>query len=78
MKPARKTRDECVRSVRRELSLRMSVYPRRVAERKMTREKADHEIACMERILEILSEGLPPEPKQLGMFDENNTNTTQS
>jgi hypothetical protein len=39
---------------KRELALRRRVYPRLVAQEKMREQTAAHEIACMERIVEIL------------------------
>lgn len=38
----------------REIAKRRQVYPRLVATRKMTEGKAQHEIACMEAVLETL------------------------
>lgn len=46
---------ELIASVDRELSFRRRCYPRWVLDRKMTQQKADHEIACMERIREVLA-----------------------
>ena len=42
------TLDDQIRSVGREIGLRRSVYPRFVANKKLTQEKADYELACME------------------------------
>lgn len=39
---------------KRELAYRRRVYPRLVAQEKMREQTATHEIACMERIVEIL------------------------
>jgi hypothetical protein len=41
---------------RRELSYRHRVYPRRVEEDKMSPQKMAYEIACMERIVDILDQ----------------------
>jgi len=41
---------------RRELSYRHRVYPRLVSEDKMSPQKMAYEIACMERIVDILDE----------------------
>lgn len=51
---------EQIQAVERELAMRRKVYPRRVADRKMTQAKADREIAAMEAIhttLTALNEG---------------------
>jgi len=48
------TKEELIACARRELSMRQSVYPRWIASGKMTREKADHEILCMEEIVKHL------------------------
>jgi hypothetical protein len=39
---------------KRELSMRERVYPRLVSQEKMSKEKADHEIACMKAIVATL------------------------
>ncbi|HLX18410.1 MAG TPA: hypothetical protein VKS24_24745 [Bradyrhizobium sp.] len=46
--------DEQIASVEREIAMRLRVYPRWVADRRMTQEKAEHEIACMKSVLETL------------------------
>ncbi|HSW83494.1 MAG TPA: hypothetical protein VLH12_08470 [Usitatibacter sp.] len=43
-----------IRSVEREIGLRLSAYPRFVAEHRMTQVKADHEIAAMRAVLRTL------------------------
>lgn len=45
-----------LQSAKRELAYRRRVYPRLVAEEKMREQTAAHEIACMERIIEILNQ----------------------
>jgi hypothetical protein len=45
------TIDELVACAEREVRLREYVYPRRVAQRRMTQEKADKEIALMKAIV---------------------------
>lgn len=40
--------------IERELAVRRRVYPRWVASQKMRQEKADHEIECMEAVLDTL------------------------
>jgi len=40
-----------IKSLRRELAMRFRVYPRRVADGKMTQAEADHEIAVAQAIL---------------------------
>lgn len=56
-----KTIAEQIAAAKREVNVRKHVYPNWVAARKMTQEKADHEIACMEAIVETLK-GLEPKP----------------
>lgn len=41
-------------AAKRELSLRRSAYPRWVEARRMTQASAEHEIACMESIVDTL------------------------
>lgn len=67
-----KTHSELIASVRRELSMRMAVYPRRVISGNMSPDKAEHEIQCFKEILEII-EGANNQ-KQLSLDD---TNTAQ-
>ena len=43
-----------IRCVSREIGLRRRVYPRWVADKRMTQADADHEIASMEAVLETL------------------------
>ena len=43
-----------IAAVERELKMRRSVYPRWIASKKMTREKADYEIGAMEAVLRTL------------------------
>ena len=55
---------EQLKCVRREIAMRERVYPRWVADRKMTQTKADAEIAAMQSVAETLiplaqSEELP-------------------
>lgn len=52
----RPTIDEVIAAATREIGMRHRVYPRRIAEGKMSREKADHEIACMQRLLDLALE----------------------
>ena len=49
-----KTLTEQIASIRRELGLRQGVYPRLVAQRRMSEAKAAHEIACMKAVLATL------------------------
>ena len=56
------TLDEQIKCVGREIGMRKNVYPRWVANGKMTQAKADHEIAAMEATLETL--------KQFGELEE--------
>ncbi len=48
------TIDEQIAAVKRELSMRRRVYPRWVAQHKMTREDAAKQIALMESVLATL------------------------
>lgn len=48
------TQAQMIAAVEREITMRRRVYPGRIAEKKMTQERADHEIACMEGVLAIL------------------------
>ena len=48
------TLDEQIASVAREIGLRQRVYPRWVADKRMSQEKADHEIAAMQSVLATL------------------------
>lgn len=49
-----KTIHEQIKAVEREIGMRNRVYPRRIADGKMSEEKAAHEIACMRAVLETL------------------------
>jgi hypothetical protein len=49
-----KSLTEQIECVRREIGFRKRVYQRQVACRKMTKEQMDHEIDCMESVLETL------------------------
>jgi hypothetical protein len=49
-----------IKAAERELKMRKSAYPRWVADGRMSLEKADHEIAAMEAIVETLKKLLPP------------------
>lgn len=49
-----KTLDEQLQAARRELAMRQRVYPGWVGKKRMTQEKADHEIECMKAIVETL------------------------
>lgn len=63
-----KTLHEQIKAVRRELSMRIAVYPRRVESGKMTQEQAEHEIDCMRSVLAVLEAVNPEQQKQLPMF----------
>jgi hypothetical protein len=47
---------ELIAVAKREVRLRRQVYPNRVSTKRMTQQQADREIACMERIAEVLEE----------------------
>jgi hypothetical protein len=46
--------DDMLAAARRELNMRKRVYPRWVEAGRITQVKADHEIACMESIVQVL------------------------
>lgn len=50
------TLDELIACAEREVRFRQHVYPRRVAKRQMTQEKADRELELMEEIARRLHE----------------------
>lgn len=50
-----KTIEEQISCAARELAVRRGIYPKWVAQNKMTQQKADHEIECMEEILKTLN-----------------------
>lgn len=52
--PRRVTIDDMIRCAERELAMRRAYYPKRVADRKMSQEKADHELDAQEAIVEVL------------------------
>ena len=52
--PRRVTIDDMIRCAERELAMRRAYYPKRVADRKMRQETADHEIDAQEAIVETL------------------------
>ena len=49
-----KTLKEQLKSAQRELAVRRNVYPKRLLAGSMRQESADHEIECMEAIVETL------------------------
>jgi hypothetical protein len=48
--------DALLECAKRELKYRRRVYPRLVLDERMRQESMDHEIACMERIVEMLDQ----------------------
>ena len=50
------TIEDQIKAVEREISMRRRVYPNWVASKRMSKEKADKEIAAMEAVLETLKE----------------------
>lgn len=50
------TLDEMIKCAGRELGMRRNTYPRWVASGKMTQDKANHELACMESIYATLKD----------------------
>jgi hypothetical protein len=59
-----KTKQEILKSLKREIGLRISVYPRRVRENKMSQDQADHEIECLRAALEIVEGSAHPDQQQ--------------
>lgn len=58
--------EDVISSIRREIAMRRNVYPRQIRDGRMTEAKAEHEIACMVRALEILATHLdPPQAAEL-------------
>lgn len=58
---------EQIKCVEREIAMRRRVYPRWVADKRMTQAKADHELAAMEAVLETLKAALAIEQPELGL-----------
>jgi hypothetical protein len=58
------TLEQQVAAVAREVAMRKAAYPRRVAAKKMKQEKADHEVAAMEAVLDTLKavQACAPQP----------------
>lgn len=52
---------QLIASAERELAMRRRVYPRRVANGRMSQRDADHETKCMEEIVELLKSKSQPE-----------------
>lgn len=50
------TLDDQIKSVGREIGLRRAVYPKFVASKKLTQERADHELAAMEEVYKTLKQ----------------------
>lgn len=46
--------------LRRELAMRRRVYPKFIAQGRMTQQDADHEIGCMQSLHDHLAAQLPP------------------
>jgi len=63
------TLDNQIACVRRELSLRRSVYPRLIQSKKMTQAWADYQMDCMEAVLNTL-EQLHHTQEQTELFEE--------
>jgi hypothetical protein len=66
--PANFTRAELLACVDRELKWRQQVYPRRVADGKMTQSAATLELARMRAIRVVLAQ-LPPDPEEQTALD---------
>ena len=50
------TLDEQIKAVEREIGMRARVYPAWVRGKRMSQEKADHEIAAMQAVLKTLQQ----------------------
>jgi hypothetical protein len=59
------TLTEKLRCAERELKMRRSVYPRRVAQGKMDMPEMEHEIRCMEAIVDDYRSAVDKEPLPL-------------
>ena len=51
-------------AAKRELAMRRRVYPRWIAQQRMSEATAHHEIACMQAIVDTLEALAPEQPKQ--------------
>lgn len=63
-----KTAAELLKCAQRELAMRERVYPRRLAEGKMSQQSADHETDCMAAIVKLLEEKAKAEDPQQDLF----------
>ena len=59
--------DEAIKELKRELKLREKVYPDFIARGNLTQQKAQQQIARLEKALELL-EGL--QPQQMSLLEE--------
>lgn len=59
------TLDDQIACVRGEIGMRRRVYPGRVASGRMSQKRADHEVACMEAVLETLTALRRPSREQV-------------
>ena len=48
--------EDQIKSVGREIGLRRAVYPRFILSKKLTKEQAEHELACMEAVYGTLKQ----------------------
>ena len=48
----------CVAELKREILVRKNVFPRWVINGRLTQENSDHRIACLERAIVFLEEGM--------------------
>lgn len=72
--PKRFTNSELYSCITREIALRISVYPNRVAYNRMTLENAKKEIAMMKtirRLIELSSQDIHAKQNQSDLFKEN-------
>ena len=66
-KKSEPTLDDAIKEVKRELKLREKVYPDFIARGKLTQQKAQQQIARLEKALELL-EAL--QPQQMSLLEE--------
>lgn len=60
--------DQQVAAVVREIGMRKAVYPGRVEAKKMSKEKADHEVQAMEAVLVTVRDYQAMQPKVLALM----------
>ena len=56
-----------IKCAERELGLRQAVYPRKIAEGKLSLKTAQHELTCMRKIVAVLKEIEAQHVRKLGL-----------